>query len=436
MPVLKLTKTSIDRLPKPTKATLYFDAELTGFFVRVQPSGTKAYGVAYRAGSGRGAAKKTVTICPVGKLTPDQAREHAKLVLADAVKGQDPAAAKAAKRREMTVAALVELYSEEGLVRQRGQRMGEPMKERTARYTLNRLKHHVVPLLGSRKVSQVGPGDIERFVRAVEAGETAKDEKIAPRKRVIVKGGDGAARKVFRDLSAMCSFAVRRGIMSANPCTTAAVRKVDNERDRYLTMDELAKLWAALESLAAEGANPKAINIIKLWCVTGCRRSEIEALKWSEVDFRGGLLRLEETKEGKSVRPLGAEAVAILEAVPPTEGSSYVFPADRGERWFQGAYSAFEKARKRAGLDGSQVVAHTLRHTVGSISAGDGSLLLTGAVLGHKNPRSTGRYAHVQRNPAKGAADRVSERITAALRRGKSPSNLDVAKPEDPVVEE
>ena len=111
----------------------------------------------------------------------------------------------------MIVAQLVELHEREGCFVQRCIRQGEPMKNRTKAYTLGRLKHHVVPLLGHKRVTQVGAGEIERFVRDVGAGKTAKDEKIAPRKRIIVRGGDGAARTVVRDLSAVFSFAVRRG---------------------------------------------------------------------------------------------------------------------------------------------------------------------------------------------------------------------------------
>ena len=74
------------------------------------------------------------------------------------------------------------------------------MKDRTKAYTLGRLKHHVVPLLGHKRVTEVGTGEIERFVRDVSASKTVKDEKIAPRKRIIVRGGEGAARKVVRDL--------------------------------------------------------------------------------------------------------------------------------------------------------------------------------------------------------------------------------------------
>ena len=107
--------------------------------------------------------------------------------------GSDPAADLHAKRREMKMTALIDLYEEKGCVIQRGKRQGEPMKARTKTYTMARLRHHVVPLLGHRRVSEINAGDIETFVADVTAGRTAHDEKIGPRRRIVVRGGAGAA---------------------------------------------------------------------------------------------------------------------------------------------------------------------------------------------------------------------------------------------------
>src|SRR6202023_1679466 len=160
--------------------------------------------------------------------------------------------------------------------------------------------------------------------------------------------------------------------------------------------------------------NPKAANISRLWALTGCRRDEIAALKWAEVDVDGGLLKLADGKTGKSIRPLGMAAIAILSSLARQEDSEFVFPAERGDGHYQGTKGVWSKAIKRAGLPG--ITPHTLRHTMGStaISTGE-ALALTGAILGHANPRSTAIYAHVQNDPSKRAANRVSKKIAAAL---------------------
>ncbi|WP_254602970.1 hypothetical protein [Sphingomonas bacterium] len=165
----------------------------------------------------------------------------------------------------MKMAALVDLYEREGCYIQRGKRQGFPMKERTKAYTIARLRHHVVPLLGCRVAGEVTAGEIERFFKDVTEGKTAKQEKLGPRRIVTAKGGDRAARKVFRDLSAVFSFAIRHEVVDRNPCEKAAVRKTDNRKERYLTLLEVQRLREAIDGLAAKGTNTKALDIMRLW---------------------------------------------------------------------------------------------------------------------------------------------------------------------------
>lgn len=411
----KLTKTVVDAIPASSERRIVWDKELSGFGVRVEASGTKTFIIRYRAnGGGRNAPKRFHTVGRFGNLTVDEARKQAKVLLGAAAKGEDPAGDRQAKRREMLMSDLINLYEEEGCFVQRGVRQGQPMKARTKAYTIARLRHHVVPLLGRKRVSEVGAGEIERFVRYVTNGKTAKDEKTGFRKRIIVRGGEGAARKVVKDLSAVFSFAVRRRIVSANPCDIAAVRKSDNRRERYLTIEEISRLGRAFDALEQEGANIKALNIARLWALTGCRRDEIAALRWSEVDFERGLLILDDSKTGKSVRPLGAVAVALLDSIAKNPGSDFVFPAERGDGHYQGTKGVWAKIVAKAELPG--VTPHTLRHTMGSTAVSTGeALALTGAILGHANMRSTAIYAHVQNDPSRRAANRVSRKIAAAL---------------------
>ncbi len=410
-----LTKKKVDESQSAEKRYHVWDNDLAGFGLRVEPTGVKTFIAKYRAnGGGRSATQRVVTIGRFGALTADQARKQAKAILGGAAAGSDPAAEIQAKRREMKISVLIDLYEKEGCVVQRGKRQGEPMKARTKDYTLARLRHHVLPLLGHRRASEINAGDIERFVADVAAGKTARDEKIGPRRRIIVRGGAGAARKVVRDLSAVFSFAARSEIVQRNACETAAVRKTDNQNERFLTLDEVTCPGAALDELEAEAVNAKAVNIARLWALTGCRRDEIAGLTWQEIDLDNGLLRFSDSKSGRSIRPLGAAAVALLSSIDRKNGSDFVFPGERGDGYYQGTKTVWSKAIIKAGLPG--VTPHTLRHTMGStaISTGE-ALALTGAILGHSNPRSTAIYAHVQNDPSRRAANRVSKQIAAAL---------------------
>lgn len=412
---LLLTKRAVDAADIRDGRYYVWDSLLPGFGIRVETSGAKTFIVRYRAeGGGRTAAQRFITVGRYGPLTPEQARKQAKTILGAAAMGDDPAGERQARRREMTVGGLVDLYEEEGCYIQRGIRQGEAMKPRTKAYTIARLRHHVIPLLGHRRVSEVGAGEVERFFRDVATGKTVRDEKLGPRKRVIVRGGEGAARRVFRDLSAVFSFAKRREIVATNPCEIAAVRKSDNHRDRYLTLEEVARLGAAFDALEAEGEKPKAIAIARLYALTGCRRDEIAGLRWSEVDFERGMLILADSKTGRSKRPLGTPAIAVLKAIDRNPDSDFVFPAERGDGHYQGAKRVWPKVIAKASLPG--VTPHTLRHTMGSTAVSTGeALALTGAILGHANPRSTAIYAHVQYDSSRRAANRVTKVIAAAL---------------------
>jgi integrase len=400
----RITKKVVDASRATNRDRFVWDAQLKGFALRVSPSGTKTFIVQYRAGGGRRGRTRRFTLGRADTLTADQARKAAKKLLGAVAQGGDPSGARKAKRREMTVSELVALYDNEGATE---------LKERTRRYTLARLRHHVVPLLGHKKVSDVRVADVERLINDVSKGKTAKDEKVGPRRRVIVSGGPGAAAKVARDLSAVYSFARRREIVWFNPCESAK-RLPDGKRTRFLTLEEVRRLGEAFNQLELTGTNPKAVTIARLWALTGCRRDEIAALNWSEVDFEHACLRLETSKTGKSVRPLAAPAVAILQSIPRSRGAKFVFPSETGETFYQGTKRVWPKAMRLARLSG--VTPHTLRHTLGSAAVSSGeTLAVTGAILGHANMRSTSRYAHMQTDPTKAAADRVVEPIATAL---------------------
>jgi integrase len=423
----KLTKSVVDDLKPTEKPFRVYDTDIKGFSVRVAPSGVKTWQIEYRPWpGGRGIAKKRMNLGATTVLTPDQARDAAKDTLAAVTRREDPAADKKAKRDEDKISDLIDLYEQKGCTVRRGDQL-LPMKPRNKAYTIAGLRHHVVPLLGNKRISEVTSRDIEQMVAEITAGKTAKDEKIGPRRRIIVKGGAGAARKVARNLSAVFSFAVRRKLITQNPVTDAEINKVDGKRTRYLSLEEIGRLGKALDELEAEGVNPKALNIVRLWALTGCRRDEIAGLKWSEVNIDLGCLVLDDTKTGKSVRPLAAPAAALLTALPryadtdQSDGlSPWVFPASRGDGHFQGTKRIWPKVTKKAGLP--DATPHVLRHSLGSAAVSGGMALpMVAAILGHADTRSTQIYAHVQMHPAAKAATRAVGGIAAALA-GKKPA--------------
>src|SRR5262249_21426951 len=151
----RITKRLVDSL-KPTGQDYFvWDDTLTGFGVRMQQTGVKSYVVKYRAGSGRGAPTRRVTLGRVGTLTPDEARALARKTLGAAAHRSDPAALKAAERRASTLRELAEIFLAEHVETKR--------KRTTAAHYRSLLEKVVLPELGNRKAEQVTPADIAKL---------------------------------------------------------------------------------------------------------------------------------------------------------------------------------------------------------------------------------------------------------------------------------
>lgn len=106
----RITKRLVDSVQVSTTGFVLLDSELTGFGLRVRPSGARSYIVVYRADQGRKAPVRKVTIGAVGKCTPDQARMIARQLIGSVAHGRDPATERAEARSGMTVADLAEIF--------------------------------------------------------------------------------------------------------------------------------------------------------------------------------------------------------------------------------------------------------------------------------------------------------------------------------------
>lgn len=420
MATAKITKRFVDGLKPDTKTLVVYDTELKGFGIRVMPAKTgqsmiASYFVEYRPdGGGRKVAKKRDSFGRVNELTPDEARKMASDKLAEVRKGNDPVKDKQTRRKGLRLMELIDLWDKENPP---GRRSGKPMAARTKKNTLARLKHHVVPLLGRKRVVDVTAADVSDFVSKVRVGATASAKKPSGRKRGIVqvRGGDGAARKVAADLSIIMSYALEKGMIGANP-VAGARRPREGKRHTFLSLEDIGKMTAAFDELEQEGVSKSGLDILRLLLLTGARPSEIEGLKWQEVDFTGKALRLTATKSGFSARPLSDEALAILTSIKEVHGSPYVFPASRGDGHFIGSKKIWEKARDRAKLP--HVVRYEARHAVATLALSEGhDPASVAAIMGHAGPKTTlAVYAHLFGNSAVRAAENVGSKIAAAMK--------------------
>ena len=173
---------------------------------------------------------------------------------------------------------------------------------------------------------------------------------------------------------------------------------------------------------AAPVHNPAAVDtrnsrceqadIIRLLLLTGCRRSEILRLRWSEVDR--DRLALADGKIGPRIVPLNTQARRILER-RPHGGSPFVFPSPRDPARPRSRNLAFwYRARREAGIE--DVRLHDLRHTHASHAVLNGvPVPVVSRLLGHSDVRTTLRYAHLGDREIEEAAERVGQSIAALL---------------------
>ena len=98
MPIAKLTKRVVDAIKPGDHRVIYYDSELKGFGLKVSPAGGKTWCVEYRPGArGRSVAKRRMVLGSASTLTPDQARNAARDILARVALGEDPAASRSAR---------------------------------------------------------------------------------------------------------------------------------------------------------------------------------------------------------------------------------------------------------------------------------------------------------------------------------------------------
>lgn len=191
-------------------------------------------------------------------------------------------------------------------------------------------------------------------------------------------------------------------------------RYPDKKGETFLSTAQIKRLGAVLKEAERDGANDAAVAIIRLLAFTGARKTEIASLRWSEVDFEKGYLRLGDSKTGAKAIPIGPPAMKILGSQKRIHGTPFVFPAQSGRSHFQGVDKTWCKVRAEADFPFLRL--HDLRHSFAStgMARGDG-LAVIGAILGHADIKTTSRYAHLADDPVRRSAHAISNTISAAL---------------------
>jgi len=406
----KLTKRAADAAEIRSKDYVIWDDELPGFGLRVFASGKRSYVIQYRS-AGR---SRRYTIGLHGVWTPDSARQEAKVQLGRVARGDDPAEERQLDHKAITVKELCELYLNDlktGLILGKG---GRPKKPTTIVTDTGRIHRHIIPLIGTRRVKDLVKADVNKVLKDIMAGKTrvsVKTKKL--RGKAIVRGGAGTATRTVGLLGGILTYAVEAGIIEINPAHGLRKPK-DNVRNRRLTEAEYRTLGDILRNAAKNEKYQMTADIIRQIALTGCRRTEMITLRWIEADTDASCLRLIDSKEGASTRPIGLPVVEYLENRRVDSVGTYVFPGRGDDNAFGSFPNHWEKIFKDTLL--SDITPHVLRHSFASIANDLGFTEVTiAALVGHAKGSVTSKYIHTLDTALIMAADTISGYIQGLL---------------------
>ncbi len=382
MPKLRLTKSVTDKLKAREKDAVYWDAGMPGFGVRVKANGTKSYVVQYRNRQTGRSRRKTI-----GKHGPlmsfAQARDIASGLLADVIRGGDPVAQSRALRDAPTMDELGEQYLATHAIPKK-----RPKSVANDRSMLTRL---IIPRLGKLKVAEVTHKDVQTLHNAL--GDTPYQ-----------------ANRTLALLSKMFELSVKWGWRSGNPAR-GVDKYTEAKRHRWLSGEELDRLLSALDA----HQNQLAANAIRLQLLTGARIGEVLSAQWSDFDLHRGtwIKPSHHTKQKRTEHlPLSGAAVRLVTGMGNGIGgnSKYLFPGKSGEKPLVDLKKFWRSVTRTAELDDYRI--HDNRHTHAShLVSGGTSLAIVGKLLGHTNPLTTQRYAHLADDPLREAAEVFSKKI-------------------------
>lgn len=350
---LRLTKGLVDKLLRAPKDGILRDAEIPGFAARRQ--GCAVTFIVDKRTNGR---LKRVTIGPYGPLTVTQARERAREIIGQIIRGEDPTR----ERHAMTFGDLCGAYLE---------RHATPRKQsvRDDKSMLaNQLKGWA-----NRRLTSIRREDVDELHREVGREHPYR------------------ANRLLAMLRKMFSLAKIWGFVDGDNPATGIERFKEHKRDRFLSPQEMPRFFVALR----DEPNVFVRAAILTTLLLGLRRGEALSLRWSDLDLDEGLVRIAKTKADRPhLLPLPQPVIDLLRGLPRLHDNEHVFPGRHGKGHLVNVGKNWRRIRAQAGLEDVRI--HDLRRTLGSWLVGRGaSLPLIGRVLNHTQASTTQVYARL-----------------------------------------
>jgi integrase len=372
-----ITKTKVDAMKN---GDVMWDSQIGGFCCRARKT-SKTYSV-FKSVNGR---KQRFTIGRHGDVTADQARKEAKRIVAELALGRDPAPQNT-NTKEMTVKDLADLFLDQHVA---------GLKPNSRLDYERQLRLHILPVLGKLPAKAVARKDVLALHR--------KMRDTPP-----------AANHVVRVISAMYNFAKDNEYLDVtNPASRVKLYK-ENKRETYLNPSQVERLWDVLDDFPHQ----RIADLVRLLLLTGCRKGELLNLEWADVDLERGVLNLPDSKTGSKQVVLSPDAQAIFNGLGRANREGYVWQGENGSIAGNALTWHWERIRAQAGLD--HVRLHDLRHSFASLAISAGVPLATiGGLLGHKDLKSTQRYAHLDDPALRAGAAAVGQAINSNGKKGR-----------------
>ena len=374
-----------------------FDTDVRGFSITIYPSGNRAFTLDYRVG-GR---QRRMTIGRWPEWTTVAARERAKDLRREIDEGIDPLNQRENAREAPRVSDMTKRYLE------------EHTPHLAARYASDQpaiMAQLVAPVWGQKLVTEITKADVEKLLTKIAAGR-ARPSKAKPNNRAKklqgVKPTPVRANRVGEVLRKMFTLAVGWGWREDNPAS-AFRRRIENERERFLTPEEIGRLAKSLDA----ATDQRAAGIIRLCMLTGARSGEVRQARFEQfnLDLASWSKPAATTKQRKIHRiPISGDVAAIVRQrgllVP--KGNPWLFPGDTPGQPVKEMRRFWVAMQKEANLP--EVRIHDLRHTFASLLvSGGASLEMIGKLLGHTQMQTTQRYAHLMDSPLRDGVNAVA----------------------------
>lgn len=376
MPVVTLSAEFVRNAvcPEGKKKENYYDTAITGFILEVRSTGGQTFALRYKDQHGRQIQHK---IGDAKDISFDKARNAAKVLRSRIVLGEDPSAEKRTKRMVPTMEEFV-----------RNSYLPFVQKDkRSWQSDLTLLNNHILPKFGSLFLDKITEQAINDFKHSM----VSKGYKMGYTNRCLV---------LIKYLFNLALKWQTPGITD-NPAKDVKLFQANNERTRYLEIDETQRLLAELD----KSRNTQLKYIVPLLLLLGCRKRELLDSRWEEFDLERRSWRVPMSKSGKARHvPLSLAAVEILNQLPRWEDCPYVVPNPDTKLPFVMIQRSWDNARKAAGLPDVRI--HDLRHSMASNMVNSGrSIYEVAKVLGHSQLKTSQRYAHLSDETLLAAVD-------------------------------